>query len=285
MDEETLRCYRLLEIQPGASASELKEAYMVLVKVWHPDRFGSDAALQQKAQEKLKEINVAYEKLRSFNPAQSGIDGSKTTSKSRLSMIQVDRFVFHDVFCDETPVRSLLRETDLGRGKMTLSFFNIIAAWAPKFRGVNYFLQDGADTGNFHNCITRTDLANRRITLNRSMPISQKAVILPLAIITIRDNLKGILPCDRTIRRALTCAGWRGGALYESEDYLTAEIVLSNGTAEEFLARSDKKRSGLSAWWTDVKLGYPGIQNLQDASNWLSSQISNYPIGGFFGRK
>ena len=33
------------------------------MKVWHPDRFGNDPKLRARADEKLKEINEAYEKL------------------------------------------------------------------------------------------------------------------------------------------------------------------------------------------------------------------------------
>lgn len=55
--------YALLEVQPGASAEELKRAYRDLTKVWHPDRFASDAALRRKAEEKLKAINEAYESI------------------------------------------------------------------------------------------------------------------------------------------------------------------------------------------------------------------------------
>tara|TARA_B100000315_G_C14503677_1_gene553530 strand:- start:516 stop:956 length:441 start_codon:yes stop_codon:yes gene_type:complete len=58
------RYYEILELKPGASAEEIKRAYKDLVKVWHPDRFSHDPQLQQKAQEKLKEINEAYEQLR-----------------------------------------------------------------------------------------------------------------------------------------------------------------------------------------------------------------------------
>lgn len=36
-----------------------------MAKVWHPDRFVLDPRLQEKAQEKLKEINEAYEQLSS----------------------------------------------------------------------------------------------------------------------------------------------------------------------------------------------------------------------------
>lgn len=55
--------YAVLGLAPGASAQELKAAYRDLAKVWHPDRFGHDPRLQQKAQEKLKEINDAYQQL------------------------------------------------------------------------------------------------------------------------------------------------------------------------------------------------------------------------------
>jgi hypothetical protein len=59
------KCYELLGVKPGVSPVELKAAYRDMAKVWHPDRFGHDERLQQKAQEKLKEINEAYEFLAS----------------------------------------------------------------------------------------------------------------------------------------------------------------------------------------------------------------------------
>ncbi|MDO8747360.1 MAG: DnaJ domain-containing protein [Thermodesulfovibrionales bacterium] len=60
------RYFEILGLKPGASFEEAKEAYKDLVKVWHPDRFAHDPTLQQKAQEKLKEINEAYEKLKAY---------------------------------------------------------------------------------------------------------------------------------------------------------------------------------------------------------------------------
>ncbi|UCC39695.1 MAG: J domain-containing protein [Candidatus Aminicenantes bacterium] len=62
------RYYQILELEPGASPEEVKQAYRDLAKVWHPDRFSHDPSLQKKAQEKLKEINEAYEKLSSHRP-------------------------------------------------------------------------------------------------------------------------------------------------------------------------------------------------------------------------
>jgi DnaJ domain len=55
----------VLALRPGATPAEIKEAYRDLVKVWHPDRFGSDPGLRQKAEDKLKRINQAYTVLQS----------------------------------------------------------------------------------------------------------------------------------------------------------------------------------------------------------------------------
>lgn len=65
MNGEVTECYNVLGLGPGASSEELKAAHRDLTKVWHPDRFLHDPRLQQKAQEKLKEINAAYDQLRS----------------------------------------------------------------------------------------------------------------------------------------------------------------------------------------------------------------------------
>lgn len=53
----------MLGLAPGASAQDIKAAYRDLAKVWHPDRFAHDPRLQQKAQEQLKGINDAYQRL------------------------------------------------------------------------------------------------------------------------------------------------------------------------------------------------------------------------------
>ena len=50
----------ILQVAPDASPEEIRRAYLDLVKVWHPDRFQSDARLRDKAQRRLQEINRAY---------------------------------------------------------------------------------------------------------------------------------------------------------------------------------------------------------------------------------
>ena len=70
------RCYEILEIEPGASLEEIKRAYRDLAFVWHPDRFAHNDRLQQKAQQRLTEINLAYQQLVLFlsQPEPQAID-------------------------------------------------------------------------------------------------------------------------------------------------------------------------------------------------------------------
>lgn len=63
MSTDLSKAYDVLGVKPGVSNRELKAAHRDLAKVWHPDRFQHDPRLQEKAQEKLKEINEAYDVL------------------------------------------------------------------------------------------------------------------------------------------------------------------------------------------------------------------------------
>ena len=62
---ELSESYRVLEIDPTQCLDEVKQAYRDIVFVWHPDRFGDRPRVRQKAEEKLKKINAAYEVLKS----------------------------------------------------------------------------------------------------------------------------------------------------------------------------------------------------------------------------
>ncbi|QNU65839.1 J domain-containing protein [Ruminiclostridium herbifermentans] len=54
--------YEVLGIKEGASEEEIKRAYRELVKKYHPDQY-QDNPLSKLAEEKLREVNEAYEYL------------------------------------------------------------------------------------------------------------------------------------------------------------------------------------------------------------------------------
>jgi hypothetical protein len=64
-EDSSILCARcaalqILELPAGATQEEIKAAYHLLVKVWHPDRFQGDKKLRESAEEKLKLINSTY---------------------------------------------------------------------------------------------------------------------------------------------------------------------------------------------------------------------------------
>lgn len=56
--------YEILGVSISVSRSELKQAYRDLVEVWHPDRFTHNERLRRKAEEMLKRINSAYDRIK-----------------------------------------------------------------------------------------------------------------------------------------------------------------------------------------------------------------------------
>ena len=55
--------YKILGVDSGITAEELKKIYRELVKEWHPDRLLHNPSLHKTAQQKLQEINEAYDQL------------------------------------------------------------------------------------------------------------------------------------------------------------------------------------------------------------------------------
>ena len=89
--------YKVLGVNEGATNEEIRAAYLSLVKKYHPDK-DTDPDMKQLANEKLKEINEAYDQL-TKNPgktASSGYSGAAYGAGGHggsYSGPEADRFV------------------------------------------------------------------------------------------------------------------------------------------------------------------------------------------------
>ncbi len=63
--------YKALGVSPSATDEEIKEAYRSLAKKYHPDQY-ADSPLKELADEKMKEINEAYDTITAQRKAGSG---------------------------------------------------------------------------------------------------------------------------------------------------------------------------------------------------------------------
>lgn len=65
--------YKVLGVNESATNEEIRAAYLSLVKKYHPDKY-TDPDMKQLANEKLKEINEAYDQL-TKNPGKTASSG------------------------------------------------------------------------------------------------------------------------------------------------------------------------------------------------------------------
>jgi len=56
-------CYKILLINPDCSWEELRKAYRLQVKKWHPDRFPAGSKEKLLAEDKIKYITAAYKQI------------------------------------------------------------------------------------------------------------------------------------------------------------------------------------------------------------------------------
>ncbi|MEB3211329.1 MAG: DnaJ domain-containing protein [Leptolyngbyaceae bacterium] len=93
--DDILSYYKLLDLQPGASQDEVKQAYRKQAMRWHPDRFPDNPQKQKEAEERIKALNIAYAYLREQGESQvnsstvsSSSSSTNTSSQNRSSKIR-----------------------------------------------------------------------------------------------------------------------------------------------------------------------------------------------------
>ena len=121
-----MNAYEILGLNPGASQDEIKRAYRKLIKKYHPDQYG-DNPLKEVAQEKLIEINKAYEML-----TKNGGSGSysNNTSSSSNSNYNTNNNYSNSNFNDFQEVRRLIQSRNFSYAEQKLnSISNRNAEW------------------------------------------------------------------------------------------------------------------------------------------------------------
>ncbi|HBC98008.1 MAG TPA: molecular chaperone DnaJ [Clostridium sp.] len=76
--------YEVLEISENASKEEIKKAYRKLAKKYHPDQYDNNP-LRDLAENKMREINEAYDYLMKGNPNQEHYDTGENSYSSENS--------------------------------------------------------------------------------------------------------------------------------------------------------------------------------------------------------
>jgi len=112
-------CRRILGVDGDASVETIRRAYLDLVRVWHPDRFQSDARLRQVADDNLRKINDAYAVLKDGPNATFGEGPSRPRTAEARATSGSDSATIADEAPPKTgpsPFREPLRRRQVPRG-------------------------------------------------------------------------------------------------------------------------------------------------------------------------
>lgn len=103
--------YTVLGVDPSATDEEVKKAYRELAKKYHPDNY-ADSPLADLAQEKMKEINEAYDTIQRERDAarSSGSSYGKTYS----AFAEIRRYIDMGDFYEADVRLNAIKQSDRG---------------------------------------------------------------------------------------------------------------------------------------------------------------------------
>lgn len=79
-------CYEILGVNPDISFKELKKVYYELALKWHPDKWSTKSEAERKtAEEKFKEISVAYKEILEERESKLAVADAESTEKNKAA--------------------------------------------------------------------------------------------------------------------------------------------------------------------------------------------------------
>ena len=108
--------YRVLGVEPTASDDEIKRAYREMARKYHPDNYQNNP-LADLAEEKMKEINEAYDQITKQRAGGGGYNASNAGYQRQQSSYQQQSYSGGSVY---QQARQAINLGDLGRAEQLL---------------------------------------------------------------------------------------------------------------------------------------------------------------------
>ena len=115
--------YQVLGVDPGASDEEVKKAYRELARKYHPDNY-HDNPLADLAQEKMKEINAAYEEINKQRSRNSAASNSAYSYGNSYGAYQQQQYYGSSSSSVLQQVRIAINSGDLSRAEALLANYS-----------------------------------------------------------------------------------------------------------------------------------------------------------------
>jgi len=113
--------YEILGVREGSSKEDIKKAYREQAKKYHPDQYG-DNPLKDLAEDKMQELNEAYDTLMKNNSSSSSYQSSNTyNSSNNYNSSSNDDYINRDIY---QSIRMDLNSGNLSAAEQKLGSMN-----------------------------------------------------------------------------------------------------------------------------------------------------------------